>query len=312
MINRHLIRIKVLQIGYAFQSKGGSVDRTLKELKRSIEQTRELYAKLLLLPLEMKHISERKIEVIEGRLTSKEEVSLNYSKFVNNKFLPSLEECKDLHSFCKNEKISWDMQDDFLTTLFNQLQETAFFQEYLESDVDSFVADRKAVYDFYATFLLENELFYQSIEEQNLYWNDDMWLVLPLVAQDIKRVKKEGTVFSFPPLYKRSADVRFAEDLLMKSIRLSERNKELIQSATTNWEYERIALVDRLLLGLAITELFDFDDIPVKVTLNEYVEISKTYSTENSGVFINGILDKIAKEKNVQKLKKGTGLIGGI
>lgn len=312
MINRHLIRIKVLQISYAFQAKEESVERALKELKRGIEQTRELYAKLLLLPLEMKHIAERKKEAIEGRLTNTENTSINYSKYIDNCFLPLIEDCKELHTFCRNQKISWDTQDDFLLALFNQLQGADFFQQYLDDEGDGFVTARRVIYDFYAMLLLDNELFYDSIEEQNIYWNDDMWLILPLVAQDIKHTKKNSTAFTFPPLYKRSADAKFAEDLLMKSIRLSERNRELIQSVTTNWEYERIALVDRLLLGLAITELMDFEDIPVKVTLNEYVEISKIYSTENSSIFINGILDKIAKEKDVQKLKKGTGLIGGI
>lgn len=309
MINRHLLRIKVLQIAYAYFTKDVAIELSLKELEKSIKQTKELYAKLLLLPLELRDIAAQKLDNKQQARIQKEEGNL-LSKFAENSFLQLLENSKELHTYCKNEKISWGGQEDILLKLYYQLVEMPFFQQYLKSPELSEEKDRRLVYAIFAKFLAKKADLEAIIEEQNLYWNDDLWMVLPMLQQAIKKVDSKQEEFSLPTLYRKQDDAVFAKDLLMKTIRLEEENKEMIQEVTTNWEYERIALIDRILLGMGITELLHFETIPVKVTLNEYVEISKYYSTENSGTFINGILDKVAKKQEAASLKKGAGRVG--
>ncbi|PID89297.1 MAG: transcription antitermination factor NusB, partial [Bacteroidia bacterium] len=207
-----------------------------------------------------------------------------------------------------NEKISWAGQEDLLLKLYYELLERPFFRQYLSEETDA-AKDKQVVYNIIAKFLSKKEDLEEIFEEQNLYWNDDLWTVLPMLQQAIKKANI-AEEFALPELYKKPEDANFAKELFLKTIRLEEENKELIETTASNWEYERIALIDRILLGMGITELLHFETIPVKVTLNEYVEISKYYSTKNSSTFINGILDKVAKQKDAALLKKGAGRIG--
>lgn len=312
MINRHLLRIKVLQIAYAYFTKEATIDLALKELDKSIKQTKELYAKLLLVPLELRDIAEQKLETQQQVRYQKtaETSNLAVEKFVNNSFLRFLAQSKELHAFCKNEKISWSGQEDTLLNLYYQLLEMPFFQEYLQNPQQDAEKDQRLVYTFFSKFLAKKANLEEIIEAQNLYWNDDLWVVLPMLQQALKKVDTTQEAFSLPALYRKQEDAVFANDLFLKTIRLEEENRNLVEEVAANWEYERIALIDRILLGMAITELLHFETIPVKVTLNEYVEISKYYSTENSSTFINGILDKVAKKHKAASLKKGAGLIG--
>lgn len=309
MINRHLLRIKVLQIAYAYFTKETSIDLALKELDKSTRQTKELYAKLLLLPLELRNIAEQKLET---RQQVRYQIAEKYSveKLVNNSFLQFLENSKGLHTFCKNEKISWAGQEDILLNLYYQLFEIPFFQEYLSNPEQTAEKDQRFVYNLFAKFLSKKANLDDIIEEQNLYWNDDLWVVLPMLQQALKKADTTQEEFFLPELYRKPEDASFAKNLFLKTIRLEEENRELVQAVTTNWEYERIALTDRILLGMGVTELLHFETIPVKVTINEYVEMSKYYSTKNSSIFINGILDKVAKKHEAASLKKGAGLIG--
>lgn len=308
MINRHLLRIKVLQIAYAYFTKQGNIDLSLKELDKGIKQTKELYVKILLLPIELRHIAEQKMENLQGHVQRKEALPL--AKFVNNSFVQFLQDSKGIHTFCNNEKISWAGQEDTLLSLYYQLLDMPFFQNYLREPKQDAASDQQLVYTIIAKFLAKKINLESIIEEQNLYWNDDLWIVLPILQQAVKKTDVSKGEFELPGLYRKSDDAMFARDLLMKTILLEDENKLLVEEATTNWEYDRIALIDKILIGMGIVELLHFETIPVKVTLNEYVEISKYYSTENSSIFINGILDKIAKKQEAATLKKGVGRIG--
>lgn len=307
MINRHLLRIKVLQIAYAYFTKASNVEKSLKELDKSIRQTKELYVKLLLLPLEFRDIAEQKLANQEEARVQKS-TDLSLQKFVNNQFFENLQASKSLQSFCNNEKISWAGQEDLLLKLYYELLERPFFQKYLAEETDA-LKDKQLVYNIIAKFLAKREDLEEIFEEQNLYWNDDLWTVLPMLQQAIKKSNLTQE-FTLPQLYRKQEDEEFARDLFLKTIRLENENKELIEGTASNWEYDRITLIDRVLLGMGIAELLCFETIPVKVTINEYVEISKFYSTENSSTFINGILDRIAKEKDASSMKKGAGRIG--
>ncbi len=309
MINRHLLRIKVLQIAYAYFTRGGSVDLSLKELDKSIRQTRELYVKLLLLPLELQHIAEQKLHN-QQKLTRRKTGEISVANFVNNTFLQFLKASKTLHTFCSNEKISWAGQEDTLLSMYYQLLGMPFFKKYLESSLQDSKEDQRIIYAFFSKFLTKKVNIDTIIEEQNLYWNDDLWIVLPMLQQVIKKIDVEQGEFPVPKLYRQADDEDFAKNLFLKIVRLEEEIKTKIQEVTTNWEYSRIAFVDRILLAMGMVELLYFETVPVKVTLNEYVEISKYYSTENSSTFINGILDKVAKKEDAASLKKGAGRIG--
>lgn len=309
MINRHLLRIKVLQIAYASFSKEVTVELSLKELEKSIKQTKELYVRLLLLPLELRDIAAQKLDNKQHTHTQEAQID-SLSKLVENRFLKLLENSKELHTYCKNEKISWAGQEDTLLKLYYQLIEMPFFQRYLQDTEESEEKDQRLVYAIYTKFLTKKTDLEEIIEEQNLYWNDDLWVVLPILQQAIKKADITQSEFSLPALYRKQEDAVFAKDLFLKTIRLEEENKAILQQVAANWEYDRIALIDKILLGMGISELLHFETIPVKVTLNEYVEISKYYSTENSSTFINGILDKVAKKYNAASLKKGAGMIG--
>ncbi len=309
MINRHLLRIKVLQIAYAYFTRGGSIDLSLKELDKSIRQTRELYLKLLLLPLELQHIAEQKFHN-QQQSTRQKEGEISVANFVNNSFLQFLKDSKTLHTFCTNEKISWAGQEGTLLSMYYQFLEMPFFKKYLGAPTQDAKEDQRIIYTFFSKFLTKKTNIDSIIEEQNLYWNDDLWIVLPMLQQAVKKMDVAQGEFPVPGLYRQEGDEDFAKDLFLKIVRLEEEMKVKIQEVTTNWEYGRIALIDRILLAMGIVELLHFETIPVKVTLNEYVEISKYYSTENSSTFINGILDKIAKKEDAASLKKGAGRIG--
>ncbi|PVX50772.1 NusB antitermination factor [Balneicella halophila] len=309
MINRHLLRIKVLQITYAYFTKENNIDLALKELDKSIKQTKELYVKLLLLPIELRDIAEQKLENKQHTHTNRED-DTSIEKFVNNSFLKFLQDSKSLHTYCKNEKITWAGQEDILINLYNQLLKMPFFQDYLNASEQSEAKDQRLIFTMFSKFFAKKVNLEDIIEEQNLYWNDDLWVVLPLLEQAIKKADITKNEFFIPDLYKNADDEAFAKNLFLKTVRLQDEAKILIEKIASNWEYERIALIDKILLSMGMTELLHFETIPVKVTLNEYVEISKYYSTENSSIFINGILDKIAKEKDAASLKKGAGLIG--
>lgn len=309
MINRHLLRIKVLQIAYAYFTKKTNLDLSIKELEKSIKQTKELYVKLLLLPLELRNIAEQKFENQQNTHIAKKG-GLSVEKFANNTFLQFLQNSKGLHTYCRNEKITWAGEEDTLLNFYNQLVEMPFFQKYLDTPEQTEEADQRFVYDIFSKFLAKKVELEEVLERQNLYWNDDLWVVMPLLQQAIKKADTTQIEFSVPELYKKIDDESFAKKLLIKTIELEDEIRELVEEVATNWEYERITLVDKILISMGVVELLYFETIPVKVTLNEYVEISKYYSTENSSTFINGILDKIAKKKDAASMKKGAGMIG--
>lgn len=308
MINRHLLRIKVLQIAYAYYTKSCTIEAIVKELDKSLNMTKVLYAKLLLLTTELRSIAEHKLENQEENTTVSDSEIAKLRRIVSNRFFQFVAEDEALQDFCISRKISWNTQDDFLINLYNSLMNSELIKEYMCAEA-GLTADKIFAEAFFVKCLADSEMVAEELELQNLYWNDDFVFALSTLQRAVKQTKEDSISVFLPELFKNKDDKLFAESLLLKIIRLEERNKSLIESVTPNWEYERITLIDRLLMSMAITELLDFETIPVKVTLNEYVEISKYYSTENSSVFINGVLDKIAKKENAHKLKKGIGLL---
>lgn len=314
MISRRIIRSKVLQILYAFfTSPEKSINTTEKELHFSINKTYDLYHYMLALPsMVVKHAE----DVIERRknkhFPTEEDLNPN-RRFVDNRMIKKLKENEALLRYLEKNKISWVNEPDLIKKLYQIMIDQDFFQSYMYGKEDSFAEDKRFLEEFYKRIILESEDIEYHLEEQSIYWNDDLDFVISMILKTLKRFKEHSSeMLALMPKFKDDEDEKFAKDLYRKSIVNHDENYEIVKSHTVNWDVERIAFMDTLILEMAITEFLYFPSIPTKVSLNEYIELSKYYSTEKSRNFINGILDKTLKDlkKENKILKAGRGLIG--
>ena len=221
---------------------------------------------------------------------------------------------KALSRWIGTRGLSWNDHPEVVKIIFNELMQWEVYNSYMNSPENSYKADIRFIKDVITKFLPASEDLAVSLEEQSVYWNDDLPFVASMIRNSMGRFREndEGSAILIPPLFTNDDDENYVKVLLRKAILNSEKNSELIDAHTTNWEVERIALMDKLVMQLAITELVEFPEVPVKVTLNEYIEIAKEYSTAKSSTFVNGILDKIVKEMRAGGIMKkaGRGLIG--
>ncbi|HBL77877.1 MAG: transcription antitermination factor NusB [Bacteroidetes bacterium GWF2_42_66] len=314
MISRRIIRIKVLQILYAFYtSPDKSINNTEKELFFSLQKTFDLYHYLLALPVEIVKYAESRIELRKNKhFPTAEDLNPN-RRFTDNQMIAQLQANEALNKYLGKTKISWVNEPELIQKLHNELVEQDFFKAYMNASEDSYNADRKLVEDFLTYIVLPSEDMDSHLEEQSIYWNDDLDFVISMVLKTIKRFKETSSPeLALMPMFKDDEDEKFAKDLYRKAVLNHADNYKIVQEHTVNWEVERIAFMDILILEMAITEFLYFPSIPTKVSLNEYIELSKYYSTEKSRNFINGILDKTLKDlkKEEKILKAGRGLIG--
>lgn len=313
MISRRLIRTKILQILYAFyQKKDNSLAQAENELFYSLHKAYDLYHLLLLIPVELAHVNATKIELGKQKLRPTYEDLHPKIQFCQNKIIKLIENNKQLKNYIEGRKISWVNYREIFKGLFQIIEKKNYFKEYLNIDQPTFQDDKKIVVQ-----ILENEIFtYEAIEvvleEMSVFWNDDIDFVLAMVIKTIRNLKERDSIENkLMPMYRSEEDVEFARKLLHKSIFNKDIYDQLIKNHLKNWEFDRIALIDMLLMQLSLTEILEFPSIPIKVSLNEYIDLAKIYSTANSNNFINGILDNIVKElKSKNKIfKTGKGLI---
>lgn len=314
MISRRIIRIKVLQILYAFfTSPDKSINNTEKELFFSLQKTYDLYHALLALPAELVKQAESLIELRKNKhFPTAEDLNPN-RRFVDNKLIRQLMENESLNKYLERTKISWVNEPDMMRRLHAELIEQDFFKTYMSAAENSYADDRKLLEDFFQFIILSSEDVESYLEEQSIYWNDDLDFVISMVLKTLKKFKEYSSpTVALLPMFKDEEDEDFARNLYRKAIVNHKETHQIVQDHTVNWDVERIAFMDILILELAITEFMHFTSIPTKVSMNEYIELSKYYSTEKSRNFINGILDKILKElKKENKIQKaGRGLIG--
>jgi N utilization substance protein B len=314
MISRRILRIKILQLLYAyFQNGETNLNKTEKELFFSIQKTYDLYHYLLLLIIEIADYTNSRIELARLRLVpSKEDLNPN-TKFVDNRIINQLRINTELNQYLKITKLSWVSAPEMIKKLHNRIRVTSFFKTYMENPETSYEEDKKLILDIFANEIINTEGIYQLLEEQSIYWNDEVEFVVSMVLKTIKGFdEKSAEKCKLLPLFKNEDDKEFAKNLFRKVILHTDEYKQLIVSFTEHWDVERIAFMDLLILSMAIAEAIEFPSIPTRVTINEYLEIAKLYSTEKSSIFINGLLDKIFKQlKEEQKIKKtGRGLIG--
>ena len=314
MLNRRHLRIKVLQSLYAYyQSDKESVIRAEKEMMEAIDRIYDLYLYFLLGFAELKNVAEHRIEENKKKILPKEEDLNPNMKFVDNKVIALLEDNYMLIQASEERTVNWvgDTEREIFRKMFLHIRETETFFEFMNNGNTGFEEDKNFLITLFKTEIANYDHLYSFFEEKSIHWMDDIDLAATMVIKTLKNFEEEGAN-DIMPLYKDPIDEKdFVRTLLKKTIKREEENLKLIDELTSNWELDRIARMDVLLMEMAITELQEFNNIPVKVTLNEYIEISKFYSTPKSNVFINGVLDKaIARlEADGQINKIGRGLM---
>lgn len=307
MINRVLIRLKIIQIVYAYYQNGSkNLDSAEKELFFSLSKAYDLYNYLLMLMIALTDYAQKRIENSKAKLAPSEEELHPNTKFVENKFIMQLEVNKQLVDFINNQKKSWNNNQDFIKELYEKIIGSDIYKEYMASEDTSYETDRELWRKIYKNLIFNNESLDQLLEDQSLYWNDDKEIVDTFVLKTIKRFEeKKGSDQPLLPEFKDDEDRDFARRLFRRSILNSDYYRHLIAENTKNWDLDRIAFMDVVIMQCALAEILSFPNIPISVSLNEYVEIAKLYSTSKSGSFINGTLDGIVNQlKKEGKLSK--------
>ncbi|WP_342975776.1 transcription antitermination factor NusB [Phocaeicola massiliensis] len=307
MINRVLIRLKIVQIIYAYYQNGGkNLDTAEKELFFSLSKAYDLYNYLLLLMVEVTKQANKKLNAAKNKLIPTKEELFPNTKFVENRFIAQLEVNKQLLDFAGNQKKTWENEADFVKSLCEQIMESDIYKEYMASETSSYEEDREVWRKIYKKIIFNNAELDQVLEDQSLYWNDDKEIVDTFVLKTIKRFEeKNGAKQELLPEFKDDEEQDFARRLFRRAILNSDYYRHLISENTKNWDLDRVAFMDVIIMQIALAEVLSFPNIPVSVSLNEYVEIAKLYSTPKSGGFINGTLDGIVNQlKKENKLTK--------
>ncbi len=303
-----------MQVLYAYYSSTEkSLSKTEKELFFCITKTYDLYHYLLLLVVEIADYAEQRIEIRRHKHQPTHEDLHPNTKFISNQVIRQLRDNRQLNAYLNQKKMSWVNHPGLIKDLYSFLVESDFYKEYMEDKTRSFMDDRKFVDKIFTKIILLTEDLYEVLEEQSIYWNDDVEFVVSMISKTLKKFNEySDTDQRLLPMFKDEDDRQFAKDLLRKSVLNHDELRELIKNHSKNWDVERIAFMDILIMQLALTEFLYFPSIPTKVSLNEYIELSKYYSTEKSRNFINGILDKTLKDlkKSGDVNKSGRGLIG--
>ena len=298
MINRELIRLKLVQVLYSYRQKGlHNPDVAEKELLLSMDKAYDLYNYMLLLMVEVGRISVRMLEMRESRSRKLKDGVKWSHKFVDNRFILQLDSNRQLRAYCDEQALSWADQEDFVRDLYNKVEQSEYYQQYMASEVSSYEEDREIWRLIYRHLICNNEELSNLLEDINVYWNDDKTIVDTFILKTINRFTEDSTAAEpLLPEYKSDTDRDFATKLLYRSLIGQEYFNSLIAATTHKWELERIALMDRIILQLGLAEITSFPNIPISVSINEYVEIAKMYSTPKSGKYINATLDTIAKK----------------
>ena len=312
MINRRHIRVKVMQSVYAMiKSYDDDVLKEEKFIKHSIKRMFDLYVLLLDLLVEVQKLAEEKQEISKKKyLATKEDLSPN-RKFVENKLIKKIAESTSLTLYKEAQNLdNWSKDDEYIKIIWDLLQNSDLFSDYLNSLEDSFNSDKDFVVAFFKEIVAPNVKLAEYFEGENITWVDDIPFVNTWVVRSLSK-QKPSNAFKLGSLYKNQDDEDFVSDLFKKIILNHHSFENDIKIHTPNWETDRIADMDMILIKMGVCEFLNFPFIPTKVTINEYIEIAKDYSSEKSGYFVNGVLDKLSREflKDKKIVKVGRGLL---
>lgn len=310
MINRRHIRVKVMQSVYAtLQSKNDNLTKEEKFLTQSIERMADLHAILLNLFVEVQEIASKHLELAKKKHLASATEKNPSTKFINNQVINIFKESVSLNDYIEKKKLNnWKQADEFVRVIWDLIQGSEVYADYLKSDEKSFNNDKKFILKIFKNIIAPNEKLADYFEDQHISWVDDIPFVNTWIVKDINGLKESKT-FILSSLYKDVDDEKFVLNLYRKVVLNHEKYDKDIDDKTPNWDTDRIANIDMILMKMAICEFVEFPSIPTKVSMNEYIEISKDYSSQKSSFFINGVLDKVLKElitsKRIQKIGRG-------
>ena len=298
MINRTIIRLKIVQLIYAYYQNGGRrLEAVEKELMYSLSKAYDLYNYLLCLLVDYtRYVEEVITEQEEINRVAHIDIAISH-RLIDNKFVAVLRENEMLQNFRNNQHLSWIDDRNYLRHLYDKIMSSEYLADYEALVETTFDDDREFWRKVYKNIIMKDDEIDAILEDMSLYWNDDKEIVDTFVLKTIKRFNADSTSEQpLMPQFRDDDDIMFAKRLLSRTIENAQYYQSLISKSTRNWEFNRIAFMDLVIMQVALAEMLSFPEIPVSVTINEYLEIAKYYSTPKSFLYINGVLDNIAKK----------------
>lgn len=311
MLSRRLLRIKVIKALFAHIKSGAdNMMASEKTLMASVDKAYDLYFQILILPVEVARYAEQRQQLArQKKLPTYEDLNPN-TKFVDNTVIRTIANSDSVNDRIAARKLGWSQYPELIRTLYAQLSQCDFYKEYMQRQSRSFDEDKQLVEEFFKE--LQNcDALDDVLEEISILWSDDLPFIIMMILRTLAGLRASHTEIRVPPKFKSEEDPEFVKTLFEKTLVNFNAYQDYIEKFTSNWDVERIVFMDNLILATAIAELTSFPSIPVKVTLDEWIEISKFYSTPGSSTFINGVLDKIVASLTEEgRIKKaGRGLI---
>ena len=314
MISRRLVRIKTMQTYYAFLQDSGetSSDKIWKELQHNINESYDLYIHLHCLIIAIADFAEDRIEINRNKhITTEKDLNPN-TKFIDNKIIQAFRDDSKISIYMNKNQYNWSEHPEFIKKIWEKVSNSEYYKKFMSDPEISVQGDIHIINRIITKSITGSKDLDEILEDKSIYWNDDLEFLLSNIIQQLKKIGTNGAEsFFLPALYKDMDDRKFANDLIIKTALHKKEFDKSILVILQKWDLERIAVIDRVILHLALCEITEFPNMPVKVTINEYLDIAKFYSTEKSSIFINGILDKVYTQlKDTNNLnKKGLGLV---
>ena len=304
MINRILIRIKVLQIVYAYYQKDSNDLKVAEnELLLSLRRSYDLYYYFLLLIVDVTRMYERMIETKRNKYRPTDEERNPDMRMLNNRLANQIAENEDMLKYIKEHGISWADDMDFVKKILDLIITSDVYSDYIKGEEDNYEADKEFWRLVFKRIISNNEFVEDYLEEKSIYWNEDVDIIESFIIKTIKRFDESaGSKQEMMPMFNNNDDYDYVIKLFRQTLLNGDKYRERIDKHMRNWESERVASMDMVIMQVALAEIMNFPTIPISVTLNEYIDAAKYYSTPKSGTFINGVLDSIVEELKAEKL----------
>ena len=298
MINRNLIRIRIVQIVYSwYQNSNNNLKNAEKELLQGFQKSYDLYFYLLLLMVKITDVYEERVEMKKNKFLPTEEDLNPNTHLIENKFIKQLRTNKTLNKYLSERPMSWDENETFVKNLLDTILSSEEYKDYTANVSPTYADDKDFWRKIFKQYIYLNNELDDILEDESIFWNDDVETVETFVLKTIKQFSEQnGDNQPLLPMFKDEEDKQFALKLLNETILNEKKYRQLIEKHTQKWDFDRIAFMDMIIMQVAIAELYTCESIPTSVTLNEFIDIAKSYSTPKSGTFVNGILDAIANE----------------
>ncbi len=312
MLSRRLLRIKALKALYAhLQTESDSMIASEKSMLGSIDKAYDLYFQMLILPVEVARYAEARQELAkEKKLPTYEDLNPN-RKFIENSAIALIANSDSVNDYVARRKLTWAQDTELIKNIYNTLIESDNYKSYMLNPERSLKEDIALLDKFFISDMQQCEELDEALEDLSIMWDNDLSFIMPLIARTLSSIRPSHTELKVMPKYKSDEELEFVRTLFQKSLINNNSNQAYIEKFTQNWDLERIVFMDNLIMGMAMTELISLPSVPIKVTMDEYIEISKAYSTPGSSTFINGVLDRVVNDLTAEGkiTKSGRGLI---